>query len=49
MELVRNRFDAVIIGAGGAGMRAALQLAQSGMKTALLSKVFPYALMLLLL
>jgi succinate dehydrogenase / fumarate reductase flavoprotein subunit len=34
-------FDAVIIGAGGAGMRAALALAQSGYKTALVSKVFP--------
>lgn len=34
-------FDAVIVGGGGAGMRAALQLAQSGQKTALISKVFP--------
>ena len=34
-------FDAIIIGAGGAGMRAALALAQTGYKTALLSKVFP--------
>lgn len=34
-------FDAVIVGAGGAGMRAALALAQSGYKTALVSKVFP--------
>lgn len=34
-------FDAVIIGAGGAGMRAALALAQSGYKVALVSKVFP--------
>lgn len=41
MAFVRNKFDAVIIGAGGAGMRAALQLATSGMKVALLSKVFP--------
>ncbi|MFY7697508.1 MAG: succinate dehydrogenase flavoprotein subunit [Legionella sp.] len=41
MTFVRNKFDAVIIGAGGAGMRAALQLANSGMKVALLSKVFP--------
>lgn len=41
MAFVRNQFDAVIIGAGGAGMRAALQLANSGMKVALLSKVFP--------
>lgn len=34
-------FDAVIVGAGGAGMRAALQLSQSGVKCALISKVFP--------
>jgi len=34
-------FDAVIVGGGGAGMRAALQLAQSGFKTAVISKVFP--------
>src|SRR5574343_69284 len=34
-------FDAVIVGGGGAGMRASLQLAQSGFKTALISKVFP--------
>lgn len=41
MAIARNEFDAVIIGAGGAGMRAALQLANSGLKVALLSKVFP--------
>ena len=34
-------FDAIVIGGGGAGMRAALQLAQSGLKTACLAKVFP--------
>ena len=34
-------FDAVIIGGGGAGMRTALQLSQSGYKTAVMSKVFP--------
>ena len=41
MTIPRNKFDAVIIGAGGAGMRAALQLANSGLKVALISKVFP--------
>ena len=41
MTIPRHKFDAVIIGAGGAGMRSALQLAQSGMKVALISKVFP--------
>lgn len=34
-------FDAVIVGAGGAGMRASLELAQRGHKVALISKVFP--------
>ena len=34
-------FDAIIIGGGGSGMRAALQLAESGSKTAVISKVFP--------
>jgi len=42
MAVARNKFDAVIIGAGGAGMRAAYQLAKSSdMKVALISKVFP--------
>jgi len=34
-------FDGVIVGGGGAGMRTALQLAQSGFKTAVITKVFP--------
>jgi succinate dehydrogenase / fumarate reductase, flavoprotein subunit len=37
----KHQFDAVIIGGGGAGLRAALQLAESGAKVAVLSKVFP--------
>ncbi|MEM7220988.1 MAG: succinate dehydrogenase flavoprotein subunit [Pseudomonadota bacterium] len=42
MSAVRTmEFDGVIVGGGGAGMRASLQLAQSGLKTAVLSKVFP--------
>lgn len=41
MTTARMKFDAVIVGAGGAGMRSALQLAKSGMKVALISKVFP--------
>lgn len=36
-----RKFDAVIVGAGGAGMRASLELAQAGKKVALVSKVFP--------
>ncbi len=34
-------FDGVIVGGGGSGLRAALQLSQSGYKTAVISKVFP--------
>jgi succinate dehydrogenase / fumarate reductase flavoprotein subunit len=34
-------FDGIVVGGGGAGMRAALQLAQSGFKTAVITKVFP--------
>ncbi|MFW9609140.1 MAG: succinate dehydrogenase flavoprotein subunit [Aquaspirillum sp.] len=41
MSVPVRHFDAVIVGAGGAGMRAALQLSEAGLKTAVLSKVFP--------
>ena len=37
----KRKFDVAIIGAGGAGMRAALQLSTAGYKVAVLSKVFP--------
>jgi succinate dehydrogenase / fumarate reductase flavoprotein subunit len=40
-QIRKMSFDGVIVGGGGAGMRAALQLAQSGLKTAVISKVFP--------
>ena len=40
-SLPRRRYDAVIVGAGGAGMRAALQLSEAGLSVAVLSKVFP--------
>ena len=33
-------YDALIIGGGGSGMRASLELAKSGLKTAVVSKVF---------
>lgn len=41
MAIATYKFDAVVIGAGGAGMRAALQLAQEGQQVAMISKVFP--------
>jgi succinate dehydrogenase / fumarate reductase flavoprotein subunit len=40
-SLPRRRFDVVIVGAGGSGMRASLQLAQAGLNVAVLTKVFP--------
>ena len=36
-----RQFDVVVVGAGGAGLRAALQLSEAGLKVAVLSKVFP--------
>ncbi len=41
MKVNKRTFDAVIVGAGGAGLRAALQLSEAGLKTAVLTKVFP--------
>jgi len=41
MNVEKYTFDAVIVGAGGAGLRAALQLAEAGLRTAVLTKVFP--------
>ena len=41
MTLPVRKFDAIIVGAGGAGMRASLQLAEAGLSVAVLSKVFP--------
>ncbi|GHU24064.1 succinate dehydrogenase flavoprotein subunit [Betaproteobacteria bacterium] len=41
MSVSKRTYDAVIVGAGGAGLRAALQLSEAGLKTAVLSKVFP--------
>lgn len=41
MTIIKRKFDVVIVGAGGAGMRAALQLSEVGLKVAVLSKVFP--------
>lgn len=41
MAFPRNKFDVVVIGAGGAGLRAALQLSNAGLKAAVISKVFP--------
>ena len=40
-EFIDHKFDVVVVGAGGSGLRAALGCAQAGLKTACISKVFP--------
>src|ERR1700744_5999482 len=40
-EIIEHNYDVVIVGAGGAGMRAALGMAASGLRTACVTKVFP--------
>ncbi|CAG1018099.1 succinate dehydrogenase / fumarate reductase, flavoprotein subunit [Burkholderiaceae bacterium] len=40
-SISKRKFDVVIVGAGGSGMRASLQLALAGLNVAVLSKVFP--------
>jgi succinate dehydrogenase / fumarate reductase flavoprotein subunit len=40
-KFIDHRFDVVVVGAGGSGLRAALGCAQAGLKTACISKVFP--------
>ncbi len=41
MAVTTRKFDVVIVGAGGSGMRASLQLARAGLNVAVLTKVFP--------
>jgi succinate dehydrogenase / fumarate reductase flavoprotein subunit len=41
LALSKRSFDVVVVGAGGAGLRAALQLSEAGLAVAVLSKVFP--------
>ena len=36
-----HTFDVVVVGAGGAGLRATLEVAKAGLKVANVSKVFP--------
>jgi succinate dehydrogenase / fumarate reductase, flavoprotein subunit len=40
-EYVDHQFDVVVVGAGGAGLRAALGMAEQGLRTACITKVFP--------
>ena len=41
LALPVRRFDAIVVGAGGSGLRAALELARANLKVAVLTKVFP--------
>ncbi len=41
LALPVRKYDAIVVGAGGSGMRASLELARAGLKTAVLTKVFP--------
>ena len=40
-EYIDHEYDVVVVGAGGAGLRATLGMAEQGLKTACVSKVFP--------
>ena len=40
-EIVEHEYDVLIVGAGGAGLRAGLGMAEQGLKTACITKVFP--------
>ncbi len=40
-EIIEHNYDVVVVGAGGAGLRATLGMAEQGLRTACVSKVFP--------
>ena len=40
-DIIDHQYDVIIIGAGGSGLRATLGVAESGLRTACISKVFP--------
>ena len=40
-KIIDHTYDAVVVGAGGAGLRAGYGLSQAGFKTAVITKLFP--------
>ena len=40
-KIIDHVYDAVVVGAGGSGLRAAMGIAEAGLKTACITKVFP--------
>ena len=40
-KIIDHEYDAIVVGAGGSGLRAAVGLSEAGLKTACISKVFP--------
>src|SRR3546814_15729528 len=40
-KITEHKYDMIVVGAGGAGLRATFGLAQKGLKTACITKVFP--------
>ena len=40
-KIIDHTYDAVVVGAGGSGLRAAMGIAEAGLKTACITKVFP--------
>ncbi|MDD1644462.1 MAG: FAD-binding protein, partial [Methylococcaceae bacterium] len=40
-KIIEHAYDVVVVGAGGAGLRATFGMAEKGLKTACVTKVFP--------
>jgi len=45
--IIDHEYDVIVVGAGGSGLRAAVGLAEAGLKTACISKVFQQEVTLL--
>ena len=40
-QIIEHKYDVVVVGAGGAGLRATFGMAAEGLKTSCITKVFP--------